>query len=153
VRTVLLREYDERGFVFYTNSTSRKGHDLTANPQAAFSIYWDTIAEQVRGEGLVERVTDAENDSYWRGRPRDRQLAAWASLQSQPLERAESLMERYAEYEQKFAGQDVPRPDHWYGYRIVPDLIEFWSNRPSRLHERIVYELRPEGWTKYLLYP
>jgi pyridoxamine 5'-phosphate oxidase len=153
VRTVLLRAYDERGFVFYTNSTSRKGYDLNANPQAAFSFYWDAIAEQVRGEGLVERVSDAENDAYWQGRPRDRQLAAWASLQSQPLEKAEFLMERYAEFEQQFVGRDVPRPEHWYGYRILPDLLEFWSNRPARLHERIVYEQRPEGWVRYLLYP
>lgn len=153
VRTVLLRGFDERGFVFYTNSTSRKGRDLMANPQAAFCIHWDSIAEQIRAEGPVELVSSAENDEYWRGRPRDRQIGAWASEQSQRLDTPTVLMQRYAEFEEKFAGREVPRPEHWFGYRIVPDLIEFWSNRPARLHERIVYERKPEGWVRYLLFP
>jgi pyridoxamine 5'-phosphate oxidase len=153
VRTVLLRDFDERGFVFYTNSSSRKGRDLAANPQASLCYYWDSIAEQFRAEGNVVWVTSEENAEYWRGRPRERQLGAWASMQSQRLESAELLMQRYAECEEQFADREVPRPEHWFGYRIVPDLIEFWSNRPARLHERIVYERKREGWTKYLLYP
>ena len=153
VRTVLLRAFDERGFVFYTNSTSRKGRDLTANPQAAICFHWDAIAEQFRSEGRVEPVSTPENDEYWRARPRERQLGAWASEQSQPLDSPEQLTSRYAEFEQKFAGGDVPRPEHWFGYRIVPDLIEFWSNRPARLHERIVYERTAQGWHRYLLFP
>ena len=153
VRTVLLRAFDERGFVFYTNSTSRKGRDLLANPQAAICFHWDAIAEQFRAEGRTELLSTEENDEYWRGRARERQLGAWASAQSQRLESPELLMQRYAEFEQKFAGRDVPRPNHWFGYRIVPDLIEFWSNRPARLHERIVYEHKPDGWTRYLLFP
>jgi pyridoxamine 5'-phosphate oxidase len=153
VRTVLLRAFDERGFVFYTNSTSRKGRHLTANPQAALCFHWDALAEQFRAEGGVELVSTEENDEYWRGRPRERQLAAWASDQSQRLETPELLMQRYSECEQRFAGREIPRPDHWFGYRIVPDLLEFWSNRPARLHERIVYERQPAGWVRYLLYP
>lgn len=153
VRTVLLRGFDDRGFVFYTNSTSRKGRDLMVNPQAAICVHWDSIAEQIRAEGPIELVSPAENDEYWRERPRDRQVGAWASEQSQRLDAPAMLMQRYAEYEEKFAGRDVPRPEYWFGYRIVPDLIEFWSNRPARLHERIVYERRPEGWVRYLLFP
>ena len=153
VRTVLLRAFDERGFVFYTNSTSRKGRDLLGNPQAALCFHWDALAEQFRVEGRTELVSAAENDEYWRGRARERQLGAWASAQSQRLDAPEVLMQRYAEYEEKFANQDVPRPSHWFGYRIVPDLLEFWSNRPARLHERVVYEHKPEGWVRYLLFP
>jgi pyridoxamine 5'-phosphate oxidase len=153
VRTVLLREFDERGFVFYTNSTSRKGQDLLANPQAALCYYWDSIAEQFRAEGRVERVSPEENDEYWRGRSRERQLGAWASNQSERLDSPEFLMQRYAEFEEKFAGREVPRPEHWFGYRIVPDLIEFWSNRAARLHERIVYGRQADGWSRYLLFP
>lgn len=152
-RTVLLRAFDDRGFVFYTNSTSRKGRDLLANPQAALCFHWDALAEQFRAEGFVERVSDRENDEYWQGRPRDRQLGAWASAQSERLDQPGILMQRYAEFEEKFAGSEVPRPEHWFGYRILPDLVEFWSNRPSRLHERIVYERRGDVWEKYLLYP
>lgn len=153
VRTVLLRAFDDRGFVFYTNSLSRKGRDLAANPQAALCFHWDAIAEQFRAEGRVEPVSADENDDYWRSRPRERQLGAWASEQSQRLDSPEILMQRYVEFDNKFAGKEVPRPEHWFGYRIVPDLIEFWSNRPARLHERIVFERRTDGWTKYLLSP
>lgn len=153
VRMVLVREFDERGFVFYTNSLSRKGRELAVNPQAALCFYWDAVAEQVRIEGRVEFVSQQENDTYWMRRPRERQLGAWVSEQSQPLESANVLMQRYAEFDKQFAGREVPRPDHWFGYRVVPCRIEFWSNRPARLHERIVYERTPEGWVTYLLCP
>jgi pyridoxamine 5'-phosphate oxidase len=153
VRLVLVRDFDDRGFVFYTNSFSRKGRELAANPFAALCFYWDPIAEQVRIEGPVESVPERENDAYWERRPRERQIGAWVSNQSERLESPGVLLQRYAEAEQQFAGREVPRPAHWFGYRIVPTRIEFWSNRPSRLHERILYERQDGGWTKYLLYP
>ena len=153
VRTVLVRDFDERGFVFYTNSQSRKGRELAANPQAALCFYWDPIAEQVRIEGNVELVSAEESDAYWKRRPRDRQLGAWVSDQSQRLESPALLAEQFAELEIRFANGEVPRPEHWFGYRLVPKRIEFWSNRPARLHERIVFEREETNWTKYLLYP
>jgi pyridoxamine 5'-phosphate oxidase len=153
VRTVLVRDFDERGFVFYTNSQSRKGRELAANPQASLCFYWDPIAEQVRIDGQVEIVSAEENETYWRRRPRERQLGAWVSNQSQKLESATLLAEHYAELERRFADTDVPRPEHWFGFRLVPDRIEFWSNRPARLHERIVYERDGVNWVTYLLYP
>lgn len=153
VRTVLLREFDERGFVFYTNSLSRKGREVTVNPRAAICVYWDAISEQVRIEGTVAKVSDEENDRYWRSRPRERQLGAWASMQSEKMESPEVLAQRYAEAEQRFFEQEVPRPDHWFGFRIQPDIMEFWLNRPARLHERTVYECQAGGWVKYFLYP
>jgi pyridoxamine 5'-phosphate oxidase len=153
VRVVLVRDFDERGFVFYTNSLSRKGRELAVNPHAALCFYWDPIAEQVRIEGPVEVVPTRESDAYWENRPRDRQIGAWASDQSSRLESSGELFQRYAEVEQQFAGCEVPRPEHWFGYRIIPRRIEFWSNRPARLHERIVYERQSSSWTRYLLYP
>ncbi|MBI1901261.1 MAG: pyridoxamine 5'-phosphate oxidase [Planctomycetia bacterium] len=152
-RVVLLRRYDAGGFVFFTNSQSRKGEELAANPRAALCFYWDPLLEQVRIEGTVEQVTAAESDDYWHSRPRDSQLGAWASDQSQTLDRRETLERRAAEFAEKFEGQRVPRPEHWLGYRVVPLRIEFWRSRPARLHERVAYEKGPGGWTKTLLYP
>lgn len=153
VRMVLVRDYDVRGFVFYTNSTSRKGRELAENPYAALCFYWDPMAEQVRIEGSVERVSTEENEAYWRRRPRERQIGAWASDQSQRLDSPQRLQEAYAEADARFTEVEVPRPEHWFGYRLVPERIEFWSNRPARLHERIVYERQADDWTRYLLYP
>ena len=153
-RVVLIRGVDERGFVFYTNSRSRKGQQLTENPFAALSFYCDESAEQVRIEGGVERVAESESDAYWNRRARDSRVGAWASQQSDVLPNREMLEKAVAEFEEKFADvQEVPRPEHWHGYRVVPDRIEFWQGRPSRLHERQVYELRDEGWVKYNVYP
>jgi pyridoxamine 5'-phosphate oxidase len=153
VRIVLVREFDERGFVFYTNSLSRKGLELAANPRAALCFYWDGLAQQVRVEGEVEQASERECEAYWNKRPRDRQLGAWVSDQSERLESPELLMQLYAEFDQRFAGVDVPRPDHWFGYRVIPRRLEFWSSRPARLHERVVFECQSGGWQKYLLFP
>ncbi|MBP86561.1 MAG: pyridoxamine 5'-phosphate oxidase [Planctomycetaceae bacterium] len=152
-RVVLLRGVDERGFVFYTNLNSEKGRQLEANPAAALCFHWDPLKEQVRVEGTVEQVSEDEADEYWKARPRDSRIGAWASRQSETLESRAVLVQRVAEFEVKFEGQDVPRPDFWSGFRVVPNRIEFWKSMPARLHERIVYELGEDGWTKRMLYP
>lgn len=153
VRMVLARSWDARGVVFYTNSHSRKGLHLAANPLAALCFYWEPLHEQLRIEGWVECVSDRESDEYWMSRPRASQIAARASLQSEPLPDAAALEQRVLEIEREFPDRPIPRPSHWYGYRVVPERIEFWLGRPARLHERTVYESSPQGWTKSLLYP
>ena len=153
VRMVLLRHVDERGFAFYTNFGSRKARDLAANPRAAFCQHWPTIEEQIRVEGPVERLADAESDSYFAGRPRESQLGAWASDQSARLASREALERRYQEIEARFTSQPVTRPPFWGGYRIVPDQVEFWYGRPGRLHERVLYTREGGAWTTSLLYP
>ena len=153
VRTVLLKHVDERGFVFYTNQQSRKAEQLGANCRAALCFFWQPLKQQVLVEGRVEPVSDAEADAYWTTRARDSQLGAWASLQSRPLANREELEKRYAEFEKKFNGRAVPRPAHWSGYRVVPDLIEFWSARSGRLHERERFYCEQGTWTHTLLYP
>ena len=153
VRIVLLKQVDERGFVFYTNTGSRKGEQLRSNPRAALCFHWQPLMQQVLVEGAVAAVSDMESDAYWVTRPRDSQLSAWASLQSQPLAARAQLEQRYAEYEQQFAGQTVPRPDYWRGYRVAPEMIEFWSSRPGRLHERERYYCEQGIWQHTLIYP
>jgi pyridoxamine 5'-phosphate oxidase len=153
VRVVLLRQVDRRGFVFYTNYASRKARDLTANPHAALCQHWPTLEEQIRVEGAVERVTAAESDAYFAGRPRDSQIGAWASDQSQDLESRGILEARYAEAEARFGGAPVTRPPFWGGFRIVPDRIEFWYGRPGRLHERQLFVRDGAGWRASYLYP
>lgn len=152
-RTVLLKEVTERGFIFYTNSESRKGRELAANPRAALCFFWQPLMEQVMVEGAVERVSDEEADAYWATRDRQSQIGAWASLQSQRLTRRATLLARVARYAAQFARRPVPRPPHWLGYRVVPDRIEFWSSRPHRLHERTVYQTDGHCWVSRLLYP
>ncbi|HEV7590135.1 MAG TPA: pyridoxamine 5'-phosphate oxidase [Longimicrobium sp.] len=156
VRMVLLKGFDESGFVFYTNLESRKAGDLAANPFAALCFHWQPLEVQVRIEGRVEPVTPEEADAYYATRARGSRIGAWASRQSTQLDAYETLVARVAEYEAKFDGAEIPRPPFWSGYRLVPDRIEFWSGRPNRLHERELY-LRAEGlplrWTKELLYP
>lgn len=153
VRVVLLRGLDERGLVFYTNSHSRKGEELAANPRAALCFFWEPLMEQVRVEGRVEPVATEEADAYWARRPRESQIGAWASHQSRPLESRATLEARFAECERRFAGQDVPRPAHWLGYRVIPERIEFWRSGPARLHERVQYEHLEGEWVARLLYP
>jgi pyridoxamine 5'-phosphate oxidase len=154
-RTVLLKGIDARGFVFFTNFTSRKGQQLAANPQAALLFHWKMIREgvQVKIEGSVEPVTAAEADEYFAVRPRPSQIGAWASLQSQTLESREVFEARMAEVEKRYEGMDVPRPPHWSGFRIVPELVEFWYGARYRLHERQRFERIDGQWQQRMLYP
>lgn len=154
VRMVLLKGHDERGFVFYTNRNSRKGGELAANSRAALLFHWKSLRRQVRIEGPVERVAEAEADSYFATRSRDSQLGAWASDQSQPLDARATFEARYREMLARFEGGDVPRPSHWSGYRVAPERIEFWNDRAHRLHERRLFTRRADGgWSEGLLYP
>ena len=151
VRTMLLKDFDEKGFVFYTNKNSNKGQQLAQNPQAALSIFWKAIYRQVLVEGSVESVTDAEADAYFASRPRGSQIGAWASSQSDVLDSRELLEQRVKEYEARFMDQDVPRPPHWSGYRVLPDMIEFWYGKESRLHDRFRFTLVDGEWQKQQL--
>lgn len=153
VRMVLLKGHDERGFVFYTNRESRKADALTAHPVAALLFHWKSLRRQIRIEGRVEPVSDAESDSYFASRSRDSQLGAWASDQSRPLDRRETFEARFADMQARFDGQDVPRPPHWGGYRVIPAKIEFWQDRAHRLHERRLFVRDGEDWRETLLYP
>jgi pyridoxamine 5'-phosphate oxidase len=152
-RLVLLRGADARGFVFFTNYASRKGRELTNNPHAALCFYWASLDEQIRIEGRVERVSDAESDEYFAGRPRGSQLGAWASDQSQVLSSRETLEEKYREIERRFDGQPVQRPSFWGGFRLIPARIEFWYGRPDRLHDRVLYVRDAGAWRIERLYP
>ena len=152
-RMVLLKGVDERGFTFYTNLGSRKAEQLSANPRAALCFYWKSLKRQVQVEGTVERVDDAEADAYFATRPRGAQIGAWASRQSHPLEGRFRLEARMAKYTAKFHVGTVPRPDFWSGFRVVPQLIEFWREQPFRLHDRVVYHRDGGGWRKERLYP
>jgi pyridoxamine 5'-phosphate oxidase len=153
VRIVLIRHVDERGFVFHTNYHSRKARELADNPRAALCFHWPTLEEQVRVEGAVARISDAESDAYFAGRPRGSQIGAWASDQSADLPSERMLEERTREFQARFAGRSVPRPPHWGGLRIAPDRIEFWYGRADRLHDRILYVRDASGWRKTRLYP
>jgi len=152
-RMVLLRGVDERGFCFYTNFESRKGAELSANPHAAIALHWPEVLRQVRAAGRVERVSDAESDAYWFGRPRASRVSAWASAQSRPVATREELEAHVGELEARFADDDVPRPDGWGGYRVVPDEIEFWQHRDDRLHDRFLYSRSDHDWLVVRLQP
>jgi pyridoxamine 5'-phosphate oxidase len=153
VRIVLLKAFDERGFVFYTNYEGRKGRHLLSNPKAALCFYWPTIDIQVRIEGTVTKVTDKEADAYFATRHRLSQIGAWASRQSEPLETPTALDERVKKYESEFAGKAVPRPKYWSGFRVSPERIEFWKGKPNRLHERHLYTRAGAGWNVETIYP
>ena len=153
VRVVLLKQVDERGFVFYTNFDSRKAQHLDENPNAALCFYWPSIDEQIRVEGVVERVSDEEADAYFATRDRGSKVGAWASRQSRPLDSRRTLIGRYLKYQAKFAARQVPRPDFWGGYRLRPERIEFWHNQAHRLHDRFLYVREDDGWKVERLYP
>jgi pyridoxamine 5'-phosphate oxidase len=153
VRMVLLKGHGPDGFVFYTNEQSEKGAQLAENPRAALLFHWKSLRRQVRIEGAVERVSDAEADAYFDSRARDSQLGAWASDQSRPLDSRATFEQRFEEMKRRFDGEAVPRPPHWGGYRVVPERIEFWSDRAYRLHERRLFTRQDGGWSEGLLYP
>jgi len=154
-RVVLLKGVDAAGLVFYTNTLSRKGREMAANPDVALSFWWPQLEAQVRFEGPAARVTDAEADAYFATRPRESQIGAWASQQSETLASREELERRFAELQREHQGKRVPRPPHWSGYRVAPLAIEFWTSRPSRLHQRELYTRAGPGapWTMVLLNP
>ncbi len=153
VRIVLMKDFDEQGFVFYTNHASRKGREALATKVAALNFHWPAMDMQVRIEGGLSVVTNAEADAYFATRPRESQLGAWASLQSQVLPSRSVLEQRLADLTKQYEGQTVPRPPHWSGFRLAPDRLEFWKAHPFRLHWREVYERSGNGWTKSELFP
>ncbi len=153
VRMVLLKGHGPEGFVFYTNEQSAKGEQLGENARAALLFHWKSLRRQVRIEGAVEPVSAAEADIYFATRSRDSQLGAWASDQSRPLDSRATFERRFEEMKQRYEGMDVPRPPHWIGYRLTPASIEFWTDRPHRLHERRLFTRAPDGWADGLLYP
>lgn len=154
VRIVLLKHYDDRGFCFYTNLTSRKGKELTENSHASLCFYWDALGQQVRIEGIVERVTEKEADDYFASRDRGSQIGAWASKQSCPLEQEEDLPKRVRQITEQFEAESpIPRPPFWSGFRLKPSKIEFWQNEAYRLHRRTLFTKTTTGWESTLLYP
>ncbi len=153
-RIVLLKEISQEGFVFFTNYQSRKGGELELNPRAALVLHWATLERQIRVEGQVERISSEESKAYYNSRPRGSRIGAWASHQSQRLENRSVLEKRVSHYEQINSGEEIPLPPHWGGFRVIPERIEFWQGRESRLHERLVFTRQPSGdWDTHLLFP
>ncbi len=152
-RVVLLKRFDERGFVFYTNLESRKGREILANPRVSLHFYWWELGKQVTVRGVAERVSDAEADAYFASRDRTSQLGAWASQQSRPLSSRAHLLAEVAKLEARYLGGPVPRPPHWSGLRVVPHTLEFWNKGRFRLHDRFVFEKTEGGWSRQRLYP
>ncbi|HQT39955.1 MAG TPA: pyridoxamine 5'-phosphate oxidase [Acidocella sp.] len=152
-RTVLLKAWDDKGFVFYTNLESRKSQELRQNPHAALLFYWKTLHRQVRIEGTISLVSDAQADEYYASRPRGSRIGAWASAQSKPLPDRETFEAKFEEFEAKFPGDTIPRPPFWSGWRVTPDYLEFWQDVKYRLHERTTYTRDGNEWITGKLYP
>jgi pyridoxamine 5'-phosphate oxidase len=152
-RIVLLKAYDDRGFMFCTNYDSRKGQELASNPRAALCFHWQLLERQVRLEGKVEKTNRQESEEYFHTRPRGAQLGAWVSRQSQPIASRAALEQMQCDVEQRFENKDVPLPDSWGCYRLMPETVEFWQGRPSRLHDRIAYVRKEKGWELRRLSP
>lgn len=152
-RTVLLKDVDEDGFVFFTNTQSHKGRQLAHCPRAALLFLWRDIERQVQVEGVVKPVNDAEADAYFASRPRGSQIGAWASMQSRPLDQRSTLEARVKALEEQYEGQSIPRPSHWSGYRLMPHMVEFWYGRPYRLHDRFRWTIENGEWVETRLYP
>jgi pyridoxamine 5'-phosphate oxidase len=153
VRIVLLKGHGPDGFIFYTNQRSRKGEELAHNPRGALLFHWKSLRRQVRIEGAISHVSAEESDAYFASRSRDSQLGAWASNQSQALASRAEFEKSYDDMKARFEGTDVPRPPHWGGFRVAPETIEFWTDRPHRLHERRLFKRDNSGWSEGLLYP
>lgn len=153
LRILLLKGLDERGLTFFTNSESQKGSELRENPQACINFYWMPLGRQIRATGKVEPVSAEESNIYFASRRRGSQIGAWASDQSRPLDDCTTLEKRVAELEKQYEGKEIPRPPHWYGWRLIPDSIEFWQEGEFRLHHREVYLREGAGWRKELRYP
>lgn len=152
-RMVLLRGLDDRGLIFYTSYFSRKGVELSSNPRVAATFYWGSVERQVRIEGVASRLSEDESDAYFESRPRGHRLSAWASEQSEPIDRRETLIERMAHFEGRFGEDDIPRPHSWGGYVIAPTRIEFWQGRPNRMHDRIEFSRHGPAWAIRRLQP
>lgn len=153
VRVVLLKSFDEKGFVFFTNYKSKKSKDIIAHPRVSIGFHWKSLNRQVRIAGVVEKVSEAESDAYFQSRPRLSQIGAWASIQSTPIANEHDFEKRIAQYTLKFNVGTVPRPDFWGGYRVIPNRIEFWSEKPFRMHERQVFTRNAQQWDIERLYP
>ncbi len=153
VRIVLLKDFSADGFVFYTNLNSRKSRELKENPRASLCFHWAPLEQQIRLEGTITQVSDAEADAYYASRPRERQLGAWASLQSEPLDARETLETRFADLAKQYEGKTIPRPPHWSGWVLAPRTIEFWQQSSARLHARELYTRDGAGWNHTLVYP
>ncbi|TAF15776.1 MAG: pyridoxamine 5'-phosphate oxidase [Alphaproteobacteria bacterium] len=153
VRIVLLKHFDADGFVFFTNMQSAKSRAMIEHPRVSLCFYWEALAKQIRIAGHVREVSSVQADAYFATRPRAKQIGAWASMQSETMEHEGALQERLHEMEARFEGVDVPRPPHWSGWRVHPEIMEFWIDQPARLHDRIVFHDVDGVWTKKLLYP
>jgi len=153
VRMVLMKEYDERGFTFFTNYDSRKGHELAANARASLLFYWEPVERQIRIEGRIEKVTEEESFAYFKTRPRGSRIGAWASAQSRSIANREELEATVKQYETKYPGEEIPLPPYWGGFRCVPDYIEFWQGRVNRLHDRLCYVRGEKNWDIIRLAP
>ncbi|MDP4223418.1 MAG: pyridoxamine 5'-phosphate oxidase [Bacteroidota bacterium] len=153
VRMILLKDYDENGFVFYTNYNSRKGIQLISNPHGSLLFYWPESARQIRIEGIAEKVSDEESDEYFTSRPRESRISAWASEQSEVIPDRNFLLKKFEHYKDLFSGREVPRPDYWGGFRLIPDWFEFWQQSDFRLHDRLTYSINKDVWVMKRLAP